>query len=144
MAGSRRVSPSLGVAVLALFVALGGSAVAVTNAKPVVRCGNGSVKAYAAVDLDRFTGPFPQQFSAAPNLFVARFSCNGQAAQARVVGAGRYDIRFPGIASNAATVTIFSDRPGTVTWRFVNGMYQIRVLDPSGNPTERGFAIAVF
>jgi hypothetical protein len=144
MAGRRRVNPSLGVAVLALFVALGGSAVAVTNAKPVVRCGNGSVKAYAAVDLDTFPGPFPQQFSTAANLFDARFSCNGQPAQARVAGPGRYDVRFPGIASSAATVTVFSDRPGTVTWRFVNGTYQLRVLDPSGNPTERGFAIAVF
>jgi hypothetical protein len=41
-------------------------------------------------------------------------------------------------------VTVLSDRPGTVTWRLVNGIYQIRVLDPNGNPTERGFAIAVF
>lgn len=144
MTCSRRLSPSLGVAMLALFVALGGSAVAVTKAKPVVRCGNGSVKAFAAVDLDTFAGSFPQQFSSAANLFAARFACNGQAAQARVAGAGRYDVRFPGIASRAATVTVLSDRPGTVSWRLVNGTYQIRVLDPNGNPTERGFAIAVF
>jgi hypothetical protein len=88
---TRRVSPSLGVAILALFVALGGSAVAVTNAKPVLRCGNGSVKAFAAVELDTFVGSFPQQLSAAPNLFAARFTCNGQPAQARLAGAGRYD-----------------------------------------------------
>src|SRR5262249_13180608 len=73
------LTPSLGVATLALFVALGGSAFALsTKAPPVLRCGNGSVKAFAAFEFDTFPGAFPQQFSTDPGIFAARFSCNGK------------------------------------------------------------------
>jgi hypothetical protein len=129
MRRSPRLSPALGVALLALFVALGGSAFALGRSSvPVVRCGKGSVKAFAAVDFNAFSGSLPQ---GSPQL--------------RPRAGNQYDIRFPGIRSRSAVVSVLSNSPGTASYHVADdGTYQIQVLDPSGNPSERGFVIAVF
>lgn len=141
-----RFSPAFGVALVALFVALGGSAFALgKRAAPVLRCGNGSIKAYAAVDLDSYVGSLPQQFSSDPKLFAARYDCKGGSPELRPRAPGRYELRFPGITAKSAVVSILSGSAGTVSFHVADdGTYEITVLDPSGNATQRGFTIAVF
>jgi hypothetical protein len=146
MRRSFRLSPAMGIALVALFVALGGSAFALgKRTVPVVRCGNGSVKAFAVLDLDAFSGGLPQAFSSDPKLFAARYDCAGGAPQLRARAGGQYDLRFPGIRSKSVAVSVLSTSPGTASLHVADdGTYQIQVLDPSGNPTQRGFAIVVF
>jgi hypothetical protein len=136
----------MAVALLALFVALGGSAFAVGKAgKPVVRCGNGSVKGYAAVNLDSFVGAFPTQYASGANLFDARYDCAGGSPQVRKVSNGVYDIRFPGVTGKTAAVTAFSAHPGVATWsRNSDGSFHVQLLLPSGETSDFGFSIAVF
>jgi hypothetical protein len=131
---------------LALFVALGGSALAFGKAvKPVVRCGNGSVKAYAAVNLDSYAGAFPTSFSSEARNFTARYSCTGTAAQVRRVGHGVYEIRFPGVPARSAVVSGDSYNGAQVSWtNGAEGSFRVTVLSPSGYPSDFGFSIAVF
>ena len=80
-----RVSPSMVVAGAALFFALGGSAVAVTEAvKPQARCQPGAVRGFVAVNGDAAKGManFPDQFTSAKPLVGTRFNCAGSAPQA--------------------------------------------------------------
>lgn len=103
-----RVSPSMVVAGAALFLALGGSAVAVTEAvKPQARCQPGAVRGYIAVNGDAAKGManFPDQFTSAKPLIGARFNCAGGAPQARRVGAGVFEVRFPGNATQVAAAS---------------------------------------
>ena len=141
-----RLSPALAVAVLALFVALGGSAFALgKRTVPVVRCGNGSVKAFAAVDFNAFSGSLPQSFTSDPKFFAGRYNCAGGAVELRPRSGNEYDIRFPGLRARTAVVSVLSGNPGTASYHVADdGTFQIQVLDPSGNPVERGFTIVVF
>jgi hypothetical protein len=142
-----RSSPSLVVAMLALFVALGGSALAVRKAvKPVVRCGNGSVKGYAAVPLDGYVGAFPTSYTNAANVFAARYDCAGGSPQVRKVSSGVYDIRFPVVDARSAIVSGFSSsRPQVASWsRNGDGSFRVQLVLPSGEKSDLGFSIAVY
>ena len=103
-----RVSPTTGIAVIALFFALGGSDVAVTEAvKPQARCQPGAVRGFIAVNGDPTKGManLPDQFTSAKPLIWARFNCAGAAPQARRVNAGVFEVRFPGNAAQVATAS---------------------------------------
>jgi hypothetical protein len=141
------LSPATALALLALFVALGGSALAVGKAvKPVVRCGNGSVKGYAAVNLDSFVGAFPTTYASAANLFDARYDCAGGSPQVRKVGSGVYDVRFPGVTPKTAAVSAYgAAHPGWAYWSHESdGSIRVTVVTPSGDPSEFGFSVTVF
>lgn len=141
-----RPTPSLAISLLALFFALGGSALAVTTArKPIARCDNGSVKAYAAVNLQSFAGPFPQRFTSGSHVFASSWVCNGGAAEVRNAGApGLFEIRFAGIASRTVVVSSLAPESGSASWTYGAGAYQVRVTRPDGNPSNYGFSIAVY
>jgi hypothetical protein len=101
-----RPSPSLVVAAIALFVALGGSAFAVSQAAQP-RCANGAVRGIAAV-----TGPpgagmanIPDKFTGTNALFARKFNCAGGATQVRRVNIGVYEVRFAGNGAQTALVT---------------------------------------
>src|SRR5512146_1028237 len=96
------------VAMLALFVALGGTAIAVGNAKPVTICGNGSVKAFASVNLDGLAGSVPEQFTSDGRYFTSRWACNGHAVEIRNAGNGAYEIRVGGLTPRTAVASLFS------------------------------------
>src|SRR4051795_5694890 len=100
----RRITPSLVVAGLALFVALGGSAFAVGTRTAKLGCAAGAAKAYVTFDAEHFTGSFPQSFSSDPKLFARRYTCNGRTPQARGTSDGM-EIRFPGVPAGAARVS---------------------------------------
>jgi hypothetical protein len=95
-----QLSPSLVIAGIALFVALGGSAFAVSQAAQP-RCAPGAVRGLAAVSgvPGAGLGNIPDRFSSNKALFAHRFNCSGGAAQIRRVNVGTYEVRFPGNAA---------------------------------------------
>ena len=126
-----RVSPSTVLAGAALFFALGGSAIAVTQAvKPQARCQPGAVRGFIAVNGDPAKGiaNLPDQFTSAKPEIGARFNCAGAAPQARRVNAGVYEVRFPG---NAAQIAAASSGTAETTIGYVGGgVFRINLWVP--------------
>ena len=103
-----RLSPSTVLATAALFFALGGSALAISEAvKPQARCSAGAVRGYIAVtgDPNKGIANLPDQFTSAKPEIGAKFNCVGAAPQARRVGVGVYEVRFPGNGTQIATAS---------------------------------------
>jgi len=126
-----RVSPSTVIASLALFLALGGSAVAVNEAvKPQARCKPGAVRGFIAVNGDPVQGiaNLGDQFTSAKPAVGARFNCAGPAPQARRVDRGVYQVRFP---NNATQVAAVSSGAAETTVGYVGpGTFQITLWVP--------------
>ena len=126
-----RLTPSTVLAALALFFALGGSAIAVQDAvRPQARCAPGAVRGYVVVNGDPAKGManFPDQFTSAKPLIGARFNCAGAAPQARRVNAGVYEVRFPG---NASQVAMASAGAAETTIGYVgNGVFRVSLWVP--------------
>ncbi|MEP6893200.1 MAG: hypothetical protein ABI927_05415 [Gaiellaceae bacterium] len=102
-----RLSPATVIATAALFFALGGSALAISDAmRPQARCANGAVRGIVAV-----TGGaggmanIPDQFSNNKALFTRTFTCTGGAPEVRRISRGVYEVRFPGNLAASATVS---------------------------------------
>jgi hypothetical protein len=141
-----RVTPSTVLAALALFFALGGSAIAVRDAvRPQARCAPGAVRGYIAVNGDPTKGiaNIGDQFTSAKPEVGARFNCAGGAPQARRVATGVYEVRFPGngaqvpmVSAPAAETTVGAVGPGT----FRVGLWVPGRQDAVDTP----FAVAVF
>jgi hypothetical protein len=105
---SFRPSPATVLSGLALFFALGGSALAVSHAvKPQPRCANGAVRGIAAVTGEPAKGManIPDQFSSTKTLFSRTFNCTGGAVQVRRVSVGVYEVRFAGNGAQSAVVS---------------------------------------
>jgi hypothetical protein len=103
-----RASPSTVLAGAALFFALGGSAIAVTEAvRPQARCQPGAVRGFVAVNGDPAKGiaNIGDAFTSARPVVGARFNCAGAAPQARRVNVGVYEVRFPGTAAQVAAAS---------------------------------------
>ena len=100
-----RPSPSLVVSALALFVALGGSAMAVSQAAQP-RCATGTVRGIAAVTGVPSAGManIPDKFVSTKAVFSRTFNCVGGATQVRRTGVGVYEVRFAGNAASSALV----------------------------------------
>ncbi len=141
-----RVTPSTVLAALALFFALGGSAIAVRDAvRPQARCAPGAVRGYIAVNGDPTKGiaNIGDQFTSAKPEVGARFNCAGGAPQARRVATGVYEVRFPGngaqvpmVSAPAAETTVGAVGPGT----FRVGLWVPGRQDAVDTP----FAVALF
>jgi hypothetical protein len=116
-----RLSPSTVLAGAALFFALGGSAVAVTEAvRPQARCQPGAVRGYIVVSGDPAKGManMPDAFTSRKPEIGAKFNCAGGAPQARRVNVGVYEVRFPG---NATQVAAASSLAAETTVGYVGG-----------------------
>ena len=141
-----RITPSTVLAALALFFALGGSAIAVPDAvRPQARCAPGAVRGYIAVNGDPTKGiaNIGDQFTSAKPEVGARFNCAGGAPQARRVATGVYEVRFPGngaqvpmVSAPAAETTVGAVGPGT----FRVGLWVPGRQDAVDTP----FAVAIF
>lgn len=141
-----RLSPSMVVAGAALFFALGGSAVAVTEAvKPQPRCQPGAVRGFVAVNGDAAKGManFPDQFTSAKPLIGARFNCAGGAPQARRVQAGVFEVRFPG---NTAQIGAASAGSAETTIASVGGgVFRVSLWVPGRQDAiDTPFTVAAF
>ena len=126
-----RISPSTVLAGAALFFALGGSAIAVTEAvKPQARCQPGAVRGYIAVNGDPAKGiaNLPDQFTSAKPEIGARFNCAGAAPQARRVNVGVYEVRFPGNATQVASAS--SGTAETTIGYMGGGVFRINLWVP--------------
>jgi hypothetical protein len=126
-----RLSPSTVLAGAALFFALGGSAVAVTEAvRPQPRCQPGAVRGFIAVDGDpaKSIANLSDQFTSARPAIGVRFNCAGPPPQARRVNVGVYEVRLPG---NAALVVAASSTTAETTIGHVgNGIFRINLWVP--------------
>jgi hypothetical protein len=106
MKPARRFSltPGTALGLIALFFALGGSALAVGERiqGPSVaqqRCTNGAVRGVATVTgTSAGMANIPDRFTSAGNLFGRRFNCTGKAVQVRRVETGVFEVRFVGVA----------------------------------------------
>ena len=100
-------SPATVIAAVALFFALGGSALAISDAvKPQPRCANGAVRGIAAVTGNSSgMANIPDQFTNTRSLFSRTFNCAGGAPEVRRISPGVYEVRFPGNAAASATVS---------------------------------------
>ena len=100
-------SPPTVLAGVALFFALGGTAVAVSDAvKPQARCATGAVRGIAGVTGDPAKGiaNLPGTFTGNKGLFSRKFNCSGGATQVRRVSQGLYEVRFVGNAAQGGVV----------------------------------------
>jgi hypothetical protein len=98
------LSPGTALAVIALFFALGGSALAVgeraqSPSAAQLRCTNGAVRGVAYVrGTSAGMANVPDKFTSAGPLFGRKFNCTGQAVQVRRVETGVFEVRFAGIS----------------------------------------------
>ena len=116
-----RITPTTVIALLALFFALGGSAVAVTEAvRPQARCAPGAVRGFIAVNGDPTKGiaNIGDQYTSARPAVGVRFNCAGAAPQARRVNTGVYEVRFAG---NAGQIAVASSAGAETTVAAVGG-----------------------
>jgi hypothetical protein len=140
----RRITPSMVVAALALFAALGGSAFAVGSQSAKLGCTPGAAKAFITFDYDHVVGSVPQSFSNSAKLFSRKYTCNGKAPELRGT-AGAIEVRFPGLPPGAAIATPVTANGGTSSVTVsVDGVYRVVTYDPSGNSATRGFTLVVF
>ena len=116
-----RMSPSTFLSALALFFALGGSALAISEAvKPQARCQSGAVRGFVVVIGDPSKGivNLGDKFTSAKKVLGPRFNCAGPSPQARRVNTGIYEVRFPG---NAAQVATASSAAAETTVGYIGG-----------------------
>ena len=140
-----RASPSTVLAGAALFFALGGSAIAVTEAvRPQARCQPGAVRGFVAVNGDPAKGiaNIGDTFTSARPAIGARFNCAGVAPQARRVNVGVYEVRFPG---NAAQVAMASAGASETTVAALGGgVFRVSLWVPGRqDAVDTPFAVTV-
>lgn len=135
-----RPSPSLVVAGLALFFAIGGSAFAVVGrteaAQP--RCAPGAIRGIAEVTGDPKKGMpnMPDTFSSSSVLFAYRWNCSGGAISVKKSGHG-FDVKFAG---NAATLglgtAVVPDGGAVAVTRNADGSFHVA---PAGDVPNANF-----
>ena len=140
-----RPSPTTVLAGLALFFALGGSALAVSHAvKPQPRCVTGAVRGIAAVTGEPSKGManIPDQFSGTKQLFSRSFNCGGGATQVRRVSLGVYEVRFVGNGAPNALVSA----SGALSWvqPLPGGVFRVGMHVPGrADATDTPFVVVV-
>jgi hypothetical protein len=129
------ITPGTVIALLALFFALGGSALAVGERiqGPSVaqqRCTNGAVRGFAIVTGDPSKGManIPHRFSGANVLFTRKFNCTGRPVQVRRTGIGVYEVRFVGNAAGTVLATGIGAFTASVEL-IAPGNFRVRVHD---------------
>lgn len=103
------ISPATAIALVALFFALGGSALALGDGlqSPFAnqkRCANGAVRGVAVVTGQPSAGiaNIPDRFTSTGSYFARRFNCTGKSVQVRRVETGVYEVRFVGVTGASA------------------------------------------
>jgi hypothetical protein len=146
---SRTITPGTGIALLALFFALGGSAFAVgeriqgaTAAQQ--RCATGAVRGIAMVTGGSAgVANIPGSFTTSRALFARRFNCGGRAIQVRRTSIGVFEVRFVGNAAGSALANGFGNAYAVVDL-LPDGVWRVSV-HPAGrdDPADQPFVIVV-
>jgi hypothetical protein len=142
-----RISPATAIALVALFLALGGSTLAVgdgpTAARP--RCSTGAVRGIASVVGDASAGiaNLGGQFTSRRALFSRRFNCTGRAVQVRRVAAGVFEVRFVGNGAQSAVASSVGDAYADAELES-GGVFKVSI-HPAGRDdlSDRAFTIVV-
>ena len=137
-------SPSISIALLALFFALGGSAFAVGEKLTVgqQRCANGAVRGVATVVGDSSgLANMPSAFTSRKTVFSRTFNCTGHGVQVRRVSIGVYEVRFVGNSAPTALATAIAGGEASAELASPS-VFRVHVY-PSGraDPEDRGFSI---
>jgi hypothetical protein len=142
-----RVRPGTAIALIALFFAVGGSALAVGDRVqgPSVaqqRCTNGAVRGVAVVTgvVSQGIANIPDRFTGAGNLFGRKFNCTGKAVQVRRVETGVFEVRFVGISGASALASAVGDAYATA--QAVPGAFRV-VMHPAGRDDRIDFAFTI-
>jgi hypothetical protein len=139
------MSPATGIALLALFFALGGSALAVGQELTVAqqRCANGAVRGIASVVGDPTAGiaNVGDQFTSRKVVFARTFNCTGRATQVRRVAAGVFEVRFVGNKAASAVASSVGDAYANVETTGV-GTFKVSI-HPAGRDdlSDRAFTV---
>lgn len=145
------IRPGTAIALIALFFALGGSALAVGDRVqgPSVaqkRCANGAVRGIAVVTgiASQGMANFPDSFTGAGQYFGRRFNCTGKAVQARRVEAGVFEVRFLGVSGASAVGSATGDAYADVE-PAPGGSFRV-VVHPAGRDdrADLAFTVVVF
>ncbi len=132
----RLPSPTTVIALLALFLACGGSAFAVgqVTARYQLRCQPGAVRGIAVVigdELHRMES-IPPTFTGNSKLFARRFNCTGGGISVRRVDPGVFDVRFAGNSATVAVANSAVDGAVSVT-RNNDGSFRVTVYSPEAD-----------
>jgi hypothetical protein len=147
----RSLSPATGIALVALFLALGGSAFAVGERvhgalATQQRCAQGAVRGVAVVTGDPRSGiaNLPGTFTSSRAVFARRFNCTGRPIQVRRTGIGLYEIRFLGNGAQTALAGGLGGGAASVD-PASGGTFRVSVT-PAGraDPEDRAFTIVLF
>jgi hypothetical protein len=126
-----RLNPTTVVAGLALFLALGGSAAALSQARPQARCAEGAVRGIAAVSGGAGgIANIPDRFTGSKSLFSHSFNCSGGQTQVRRLGMGVYEVRFAG---NRAGIGLVSAGGAQATIQREGDGFRIGLYAPGRN-----------
>lgn len=140
-------SPTLVVALAALFFSLGGSAFALGNhlAAAQPRCANGAVRGIATIVGNPSAGiaNIGDQFTSNKAVFSRRFNCTGGAVQVRRVATGLYEIRFLRNTAQTAMASAVGDSYANVELEG-GGVFKVSV-HPAGRDdlSDTPFSIVV-
>ena len=147
------VKPATFLSVLALFFALGGSAVAVgVKVTPQPRCAQGAIRGIAEVtgDPNKGIANMPDSFSSANTYFSRKFNCTGGAVQVRRVDTGVYEVKFVGNPSPSALANaIAEDGSSAAVNRLPDGTFRISTRGATTNAgqfvlTDKPFIVFTF
>ncbi len=147
-----RVSPAMGVALVALFFALGGSAFALgERAAPQPRCAQGAVRGILEVTGQPSKGVanLPDQFTATRSYFGRMFNCVRAPVLARRLSQGVYEVRFVANPATSALVSGMSGDPqvpggvGADIGRNPDGSFRI-TLGSHGDLEDVPFTVVLF
>ncbi|HEY3962063.1 MAG TPA: hypothetical protein VGL84_06010 [Gaiellaceae bacterium] len=148
-----RITPALGVAVVALFFAVGGSAFAfASKTAPQIHCGVGSVRGVATVVglPKKGVGNIADTFSSNAQLFSQRFNCGGGAISVLRLDTGVYQVLF---AKNPAATAVASatsdDGASASVSRQTNGSFQVTIWGHETKtnapvPEDADFTVVLF
>lgn len=140
------LTPALGISILALFFALGGSAFALgTKVVPQPKCAQGAVRGIVEVtgQVGHGVANLPDSYITDPTYFGRKWSCSGGAIQARRLSTGQYDVKFVGNAATSALVSGQGNAAATDIARSSDGSFHITVGTPT-NLDDVPFTIVVF
>jgi hypothetical protein len=131
------LSPGTVIGLLALFFALGGSALALGEHVQGVsvaqkRCANGAVRGIAVVTGISSQGiaNLPGNFTGAGAYFGRKFNCTGRAVQARRVETGVFEVRFVGTSGASAVASATGDANANVE-PLPGGAFRV-IMHPAG------------
>ena len=147
---TRRLTPSMVVASIALFLAAGGTGYALgAKTTPQARCQQGAIRGVAIVTGDiHGIANLPSDYSSDAGLFGYRWSCTGGVIQIRKSPsvAGAADIRFVGNGATNAIASVVGQAPGAASVaRQPDGSFRVVTSVPSGdNPAPLNLPNAQF